>query len=264
MSCIDHSLSAIQHSLISVLFRQDKATGDAAAHIQSSAVLNPEQRLGIYQHGVHAVLTAHLQAVYPVCQQLLGEAFFVQTCEQFLTQQPPTTAFLADYGGELAVFLAQQSALLSLPWVAEVARVEWARHCAWHSAQQMCMDFSQFAQLDAQQQARARFYLPESAQLLQSEFATHAVWLAHQTNDYPDKVPLEAIQIQQPTHLLVWRIRRSLHQVPLSMQQWQFLHDVQQGLTLSALVAQYAEALPALLMHSVQRGWLSRFGVEDE
>ena len=263
MCCIDHSLSAVQHSLISALFQQDKPAC-AAAYIQSSVGLNPEQRLGIYRRGVHAVLTAHLQAVYPVCQQLLGEAFFVQTCAQFLTQHPPTTAFLADYGGELVEFLAQQSALLSLPWVAEVARLEWARHCAWHSSQQTVMNFSQFTLLDAQQQARARFYLPESAQLLQSDFAMHAVWLAHQVGDYPDKVPLEAIQIRQPTHLLVWRIRRSLHQILLSVQQWQFLYDLQQGLTLSALVAQYAETLPALLMHSVQQGWLSRFGVDDE
>ena len=263
MSCIDAQLTALQQRVVNTLFHPT-TVATAAMDVQASARLTAEQCLGIYRHSVQGVLSTHLQAVYPVCEQLLGEAFFAQTLTLFVDQQPPRSPLLADYGDTFPDFLVQQSALQSLPWLADVARVEWARHCAWHSAQLPAQDFRTFVQLSAPQQAQTRFYLPASAQLLASPFATHAVWLAHQVEDYPEKLALEAIHIAQPSLVLVWRLRRSLHQVLLSPLQWQFLSSVSSGMRLGQLVEQYKEALPALLMHGVQQGWLSHFGEYNE
>lgn len=198
MYCTEPALATLQQRVIRALFQADASTG-VLADIQASATLSPAQRLGIYRNGVQAVLTTHLQAVYPVCQQLVGYAFFSQTVGQFVAQQPSDSPALADYGVNFADFLAQHSALQTLPWLADVARLEWARHAAWHAANQAVMDFSPLVTLTAEQQSRLRFYLPQSARLLRSDFAIQAVWLAHQPDDYPEKVPLDCIHIQHET-----------------------------------------------------------------
>lgn len=252
------SLPELQHRLMEAIFDRDKREA-AAILVKSHGALDAVQRVGIYRNSVHGILLQYLGSLYPVCQQLLGEAFFEAASDRYIDQSPPTRPFLAEYGAGFAAFLLQHPSLSGMPWIADVAHLEWARHQAWNAVNQAPSDFAQLAGLDEVQQESLALHTPDSAYLLQSDYAIHAVWLAHQPEDHSEKLPLERIKLQQPTTVLVWRTGRRLQQVLLSQSEWAFLTAIQQRVTFPELAEQFQEQLPALLMTAIRQGWLLSF-----
>ena len=255
------SLPELQHCFMEAIFDRDKREA-AAVLVKSHGALDAVQRVGIYRNSVHGILLQYLGSLYPVCQQLLGDAFFEVASDRYIDQSPPTRPFLAEYGDGFDDFLHQHPSLLNMPWIADIARLEWARHQAWNAVNQPASDFSQLMALDEAQQESLTLHTPASAHLLRSDYAVHAVWLAHQPEDHPEKLSLEHIALQQPTYLLVWRTGRRLQQVLLHSSEWEFLSAVQQREALPELALRFQAQLPALLMTAVRQGWLLSFEIK--
>lgn len=248
-------LLELQQTFVKALFDR-KYLPAMSAWVETQGNLIAEQRVGIYRNSVHGILVDYLGSLFVVTQQLVGEQLFEHLSDHYIDQQPPTSPFLADYGSGFSAFLHSHPALSTVAWIAEVAALEWARHQAWHAINQAASDFSQLAELDAEQQANLRFHLPHSAQLISSSVAIHSVWLAHQAEDHADKLPLESIQLATAESVLVWRSGRRLHQQLLTPVQTRFLQALQQARLLTQLTESFAEQLPALMSHAFQQGWI--------
>ena len=257
MNAIPAVLQTIQTDFSQAIFGGDRNSIGASVRTQGN--LSAEQRVGIYRNSVHGVLWKYLASVFVVCEQLVGEKFFEQLCDRYIDQYPPTTPFLADYGDQFADFVHHDPALATLPWLSDVARLEWARHCAWHGVNQPASDFAGLGQLTPEQQLTVIFQLPHSAQLLGSAYATHAIWLAHQAEDYDDKPKLEHIKLHQPCYLLIHRSGRRLHQLPLDKPMWAFLSAVRQGHTLATLSEQFGEHITGHLTQAIQQNWITAY-----
>ncbi|QLQ31759.1 MAG: putative DNA-binding domain-containing protein [Candidatus Thiothrix singaporensis] len=256
------SLPDLQTRFIAAIFDRNQRAGMAEL-VKSQGALDAAQRVGIYRNSVHGVLLQHLGALYEVTRQLVGEAFFERLSDEFVDHAPPTRPFLVEYGDAFPAFMQRHAALEEMPWLADVARLEWARHQAWHAVNQPAGDFTQIMMLSEGQQASLCFQMPGSAQLVQSPYAVHQVWLAHQPEDFPGKLPLERIQIPQPAYVLVWRAGRQLRQVEVDEAGWDFLSALQQGATLPVLTERFQEQLPGLLTTAMQRGWILSFTADS-
>lgn len=255
-------LTQLQQDFAQALFSSNaKADVEAASgYVQAQGELSAAQRVGIYRNSAHGILSQHLAALYPVCRQLIGEQRFDLLCDVYVDQQPPGTPYLPEFGATFADFLKQHDALKALSWIVDVACLEWARHVAWHKANQAVSDFAQLAHLDEQQQAALCFSLPQSAQLLHCCIAADEVWLAHQSSDIQQvSAQLANIQLENETYLIIWRQGRRLQQSRLSLAQWQFLQAVQQGVTLEGLSSEFQAEVATLLASAVRQGWVSSF-----
>lgn len=254
-------LPELQQHFISALFQRDQVA-TASTLVKTQGSLSSEQRVGIYRNSAHGILLDYLESLYPVCLELVGPEFFGRTAHNFIDQSPPTSPFLADYGTNFAAHLAAAPELQELLWIVDIAKLEWARHAAWHTVNQAGSDFADLDGLSEQQQTELRFQLPASAQLLQANSPIHSIWLAHQTEDYPNKLAFEAINLQQVEQVLVFREQRRLHQISLSADDWQFLVAVQKQATMEELAETFAEQLPWLFSAAMQNGWLHSFSTE--
>lgn len=251
-------LPELQQQLISAIFQRDQLTA-AAELVKVQGSLSSEQRVGIYRNSAHGILLDYLESLYPVSLELVGTEFFGQTAHHFIDQAPPTSPFLADYGAGFAEHLAKNPALQDLLWIVEITKLEWVRHAAWHTVNQEPSDFTQLEALNEEQQAELRFQLPTSAYLLSSSAPIHSIWLAHQIEDYPDKLRFEEIDLQQVERVLIFREQRRLHQITLGTDDWDFLTAVQSKATMGELAEQFAEQLPWLFSIAMQNGWLPTF-----
>ena len=78
----------------------------------------------VYRNTVIGALVNALRLTYPSIDALLGEAFFDQAAATFAKAHPPASGRLAGYGEGFIAFLPGH--VPSLPYLADVARLDWA------------------------------------------------------------------------------------------------------------------------------------------
>jgi len=66
-----------------------------------------------------------LAATYPTVEQLLGDEAFAALALRFVRAVRPASPVMTDYGEGFIDWLALQSALAELPYLADVARIDW-------------------------------------------------------------------------------------------------------------------------------------------
>ncbi len=198
------SLEKLQHDFIAACFNHNLQ--DAARHVKGNNILDAEQRIGIYRGSVHGILTQALEQTFPVCRMLLGDHFFSAMCDVFIDKHPPDTPYFADYGARLAAFLDNFKPAQAVPFVADMARLEWLRKEAWYSEAEPAGDFSRLMEIPESDYAKLAFKLNPSLQLFESNFRIDLLWSAHQYENQGDiDAALEQIDIDEPVKLAIWK-----------------------------------------------------------
>lgn len=150
----------------------------------------PAQHLQIYRNNVFESLTGALKAIYPVIERLVGEGFFRFAADNYIRQHPPRGGNLHDFGFHYADFLAAFAPAASLPYLPDVARLEWAWHEAFHAADAVPFDARRLAEVPVEQQGNLRFTLNPSARLLDSVYPVLNIWKANQDHAAEEIVEL--------------------------------------------------------------------------
>ncbi len=113
------------------------AHGDAAPSGLDEA---DRRRFRVYRNNVRHGLIEALGAAYPSVRRLVGDAFFRAMAGAFVVAHPPTSRSLALYGEGFAAFIADFEPATSVPYLADVARLERAVLEAMHSADAAPLD----------------------------------------------------------------------------------------------------------------------------
>lgn len=144
---------------------------------------DPTQRFAIYRNNVIVGLIDALADTYPVTQELVGEAFFRAMAREFVRATPPRSPVLALYGQGLAEFIERFPPAASLPYLADVARLEMLRVLTWHAADAAPVAREVLAAVlaDPEVLPQATFALVPALHLLASRHAIVSLWAAHQS-----------------------------------------------------------------------------------
>jgi hypothetical protein len=89
----------------------------------------PERRLSIYRNHHRISLAGALAANFPTVAALLGETF-ANVAADFVAALPPAEPRLAAFGDGFATFLEREPRLVGLPYLGDVARLDWASNKA--------------------------------------------------------------------------------------------------------------------------------------
>jgi hypothetical protein len=156
------------------------AGDDIAALLRDDGAVAAERRLRVYRNNVFASLGAALHAVYPVTARLVGEPFFRQLARTYIARHPSMSGDLHAFGAMLPALVRKQASLAALPYLADVAALEWAIHEVYHEADEEVLDTAALAQLPADRQARVRLHLQLATRFVASPFPVLAIWQANQ------------------------------------------------------------------------------------
>jgi len=135
-------------------------------------------RLGIYRNNVIGNLTRALRLSYPAVERLVGEEFFAAAAQRFIVAAPPHIADLNQYGEGFADFLAEFEAAASVPYLADVARLEWAVSRALHAPAALPLTPKALGAVPAERQADLRFRPHPTLSLLTLNYPARAIWQA--------------------------------------------------------------------------------------
>ena len=95
---------------------------------------DPARRFAVYRNNVIVSLVDALADTFAVTQDLVGEAFFRAMARVFAYTNPPTSRLLVFYGETFPEFIERFPPAASLPYLADVARLEFLRVRAYHAA----------------------------------------------------------------------------------------------------------------------------------
>jgi hypothetical protein len=134
----------------------------------------------VYRNNYRGNLHDTLAGAYPVIEQLVGKDFFRLMARKYIEQYPSHSGNLHHYGAELAEFIAAFEHARELPYLPDVAALEWACHRAWFADDAAVLDIAKLAQLSPDQYSGLIFLIHPACHLVCSRYPVSAIWQAHQ------------------------------------------------------------------------------------
>lgn len=196
-----------------------------------------QQRLNIYRNNIRVNQLTALTGTYPVIEKLLGSDFFRFLAGEYAKTYPSRSGDLRRFGGFLPEFLDTFAEVRELPYLADIARLEWA--CSVVAVAPLCVrqeaDF--FENIDPVEIPNLRFAARLSSRLVRSIYPILSIWRTNQDNYAGDgTVSLD----EGAQSVLVVRPRRELELWPLDDAEFAFAEALIAGYT----VGEAIDAIP--------------------
>ena len=221
--------------------------------------------LSVYRATAVANAIAAVRLAFPVCAQITGDDFFDALARRFRDSSPSTEGDLNRYGAGFPAFLDGFEPIRALPYLPDVARLEWAIHQASTAADAEPADGRLLAGLDADALARARLRFVPGFALLASDWPVADIWLRHA--DEADA--LAGIDLTQAQCAVVWREGwrvRVAALAPAACALWQALYgraSVAGAWAAACAVDPAFDPGPAFAQ-ALDAGWLHSIDLEEE
>lgn len=254
-------LSELQHAFMYAV-REGQIPDLLRTHVKATVALSSQQRIAIYQDSLKGNLIACLKAAYPVCLRLVGEEYFVALAKRYINTHHHQQPSLACYGDKFSDFLRHfEPVHRILPYLSEVARLEWAYHLAFDSPEYKVLESEALSQLSEEQHGQVVFMLPPASTLIYSDFPIYAIWEINQ----PECEIQTEIDLQSGSdRLFIFRHDWLIHIHCLNSNEFEMLTHIQRGLCFADVCEQLLSQDPAIniaqiFAHCIRQKWLSDF-----
>jgi len=213
---------------------------------------DPASRFAVYRNNVQSSLINALAHSYPVVVQLVGDEFFRAMAGVYLLGNVPQSPLIKDYGHDFADFIQSFEPAGSVPYLADVARLERLRTLAYHAADAQPLNQEQIsaALADPQTLSELTVELHPSLNLLTSAFAVVSIWATHQQD-----ATLVGIDLEHGQHALILRNALDVEVFVIEPGASAFVRNLQNGQPLiqaieSAPAFDLSQTLALLISHN--------------
>jgi len=210
-------LAALQHSWVTRLYRNGNLPADGLRGSKDEA------RFAIYRASLLTNLTQALAGTYPVIEKLVGEQFFGAAAKVYLREYPSRQGDIHAFGEHFSDFIAHFEPACALPYLADVARLEWLAHLAFHAADCDALDLARLAALSEAQLAELHVKLHPGLHLMQSNFPVHRIWQVNQESTMTAPVDLGEGEVS----LCIFRDGLEIALMPLDTADYAFIAALQ-------------------------------------
>ncbi len=168
-----------QQQLLRALWRRDKTSAMPPLNgwLRESGE-RAQQGLAAYRGNAALIAERALAAAFPTVQQLLGAESFALLALAAWHDSPPRRGDLAWFGAELPAWIQRDPQLASEPYLADVARVDWAAHTIEQAAdiEQPPAGLALLAEVDP---SALRVRLRPGLAVVASRWPAATIWHAH-------------------------------------------------------------------------------------
>lgn len=214
----------------------------------------------VYRNNYRGNLHDTLAGAYPVIRQLVGEEFFRVLARRYIKQHPSRSGNLHRYGSELAAFLDNFEDTRHLPYLPDMARLEWAYHCAYFADDAAALDLARLARIAPGDHAELRWILHPACTLLAPAHPVAAIWRAHRDGTTGDlRIDLDGGGEQ----LLVHRIGLQPEIRDIMPADLHWLSLLQQGTSMGNATGSVLAAHPDFDVASALRHWVAQDVLTD-
>jgi hypothetical protein len=150
------------------------------------------KRFAVYRNNVVVGLIDAIKANFPAVCRIVGDEFFREMARAFVVSEPPVSPILLDYGDGFADFITGFEPAHSLPYLADVARIERAWMEAYHSREAIALSPAALAEIPTDLVADACFKVHPTLRTVRSQFPALTIWRMNVADGVPAPVDLES------------------------------------------------------------------------
>lgn len=235
----------------------------AAARLHTDAA-----GLRAYQLNAQATAQRVIAGHFPTLQAMLGPDTLKALALILWHETPPERGDLGEWGAALPALIDNHPDLQAWPWLADCARLDWARHQCERAADTP-LDTSSLNLLAEAEPEQLHMALKPCVQLLSSNWPVMALWEAHQgPAEGHEEAARLALQGGSTGDVVIWRNPWLLQMAPVDPAGAQWM---------TALIEQRDQPLSRLLDHApagfdfstwlnqaVAQGWLWRLSTKAD
>jgi hypothetical protein len=256
-------LDRLQRSLATALVYAGEAPSIAPIFAGHPATV--VERIAVYRGNVIGASVKALANVYAVIAKIVGAGFFEGMAREYLRRHPSVSGDLNALGAHFADFVAEFPHVQDLPYLPDVARMEWRAHLAYYAPDDALLDLARFAAVPPDAHARLRLTLAAGSALLESPWPLARIWEVHQ-DDYAGEFAVDLAS--GPERILVHRPRFRVHVEALTPGAFAFLQHAHAGAPLAesleaALVAEANFDFAGALTHWVEGRVICAFDLDE-
>ena len=218
--------------------------------------------LQAYQANAGASAERALAAAYPTVQALVGEDSFAALSRAYWHAEPPARGDLAQFGAGLPAFIAASEQLADVPYLADVARLDWQLAEA-ERAFDAQLEPETLQRLTDTDPAHLRLALMPGVAIVASGYPLVSLWKAHQPGDdaaeHRARVRQRLAQ-GQGEHAVVWRTGWRAHADIVDPTTARWMQALLHGESLATAFEHAGEGFEfePWLVHALQQQWLWR------
>jgi len=158
---------------------------------------SPGESVRIYSNNYYLSLTEALKITYPTLIKLVGDDFFKYLARKFIEQYPHDSGDLTMFGKELDKFITNSADCAKLPYLADVARLEWALEMSYHALDIKSQQLEPLYSLQEKDYGKLKFTLSPGVYIIKSKYPIFDIW------QFDGKSELDLDQTGQ--NVLVWK-----------------------------------------------------------
>lgn len=158
------------------------------------------KRYNVYRNNVTVSLINALAATFPATQRITGADFFRAMARFHIRATPPTSPLLFKYGHDFPDFIECYEYGQSMPWLADVARIERAWLDAYHAADAEPMTPQALASIPSEQLEDIVLTPHPATRIVRSRFPAVSIFAANRSDG-----PAGGIGATEPEDALVTR-----------------------------------------------------------
>lgn len=192
-------------------------------------------RLQLHRHHVARSIAAALAATFPTVATLVGQQFFSVLARDFMACTALEDPVLSRYGGHFPQFIATKQDMHGLPYLTDVARLDWALNVAFHAPLEPRLSAADLAGWPQDSLLSLSVRLPTASSLVESDYPLDLIWQASQPGTSVGQIGLAA----GPACLVVFRRSENAAFTVLAPGEAAFIDRLRQGDRL-AIAAQHA------------------------
>ncbi len=241
MSILNHLHQQQQAFSVAVLARDPQALPLQALFTGSPAHIT--RRLAVYRANLQAARVNALSAAFGTVAKIVGADFFEGLAREYGRAHPSSQGDLHGFGAQFAHFLEGFEPIKELPYLPDVARLDWALHCADAAADAPTLTAPALVQALGEQAADSvRVKLHPAAAIVSSRFPLWDIWLFNHADHSDESADVQALDWEQAQAVLV------------SRSQWRAVPRLASAAEAAALTAlQKGENLEAALSAALQK-----------
>jgi hypothetical protein len=158
------------------------------------------KRYNVYRNNVTVSLINALAETFPATMRITGEEFFRAMARFHIRATPPTSPLLFEYGRDFPDFVEGYEYAQSLPWLADVARIERAWLDAFHAGDAEPLAPLALASIHPERLAGAVLTPHPATRILRSRFPAVTIFAANRSSE-----PVGPIKTAEPEDALITR-----------------------------------------------------------